>query len=248
MHEFALPPIFPSTATAADAREHLQDCGWRLLGTGDWSWVFVAPDETTVARVAPWDPAYRLHVNNCLKHAGHPHLPHMLAAMPLTGEGYVVVMERLWPCDEILAREFCSALGITNDSGYDIAPRRRARNAATDVRPPEPAIAASEVLASLREIINALLAQGAATLPFWGGSDIRPGNLMCDRAGTIKVIDPIFVQGKAILTAIQGGDREALRVISPDNLRAFLTIPVFAPGADAVALWQQLELLLAQSD
>ena len=234
-------------ASAADARALLTNAGWQLLATGDWSWVFASPDEAVVARVTPWDPAYRLHAKACLRNTGHPHLPRISAIVPILGDGYVVFIERLNACDETRAAAFCAELNIANESGYDIKPP--ARPAA---RPPSPGLNSQitpstsslqnqhAAIDSLRLILTDLRAKGARTLPFWGGSDVRRGNLMCDATGQIKVIDPIFVRGLAIVDAIQRGDGEQLRRISLKNLEAFLTIPVFASGAETDALRKRL--------
>ena len=233
-------------ASASDARALLTNAGWQLLATGDWSWVFGSSDEAVVARVTPWDPAYRLHVDVCIQHSSHRHLPRIDDIAPLRGDGYVVFMERLNACDESQARAFCAALNIANDSGYDNPAISKA------TQPSRPALEsqatpsnllrtiAQTELDSLRLILNELLAEGARTLPFWGGSDIRPGNLMCDATGQIKVIDPIFVRGLAIVDAIKRGDSGQLRCVSLSNLEAFLTIPVFLPGAEIDALRQRL--------
>lgn len=215
--------------TAPDARAALQAQGWREIATGDWSWVLASPDGARAARVTPWDAAYRMHAEVCLKQA-HPHLPRIDAIAPLAGEGYAVFMERLWPCDVARAETFCAALGFPRDTD----------KAETIPDPSEVAkMADAPETESLRAILAELFARAAA-LPFFGGSDIRPGNLMCDAAGVIKVIDPIYVAGRNVLAAIEAGDRAALRKVSLANLQAFLTIPVFKPGPETEALRTRL--------
>ena len=235
-------PTFSTNATAAAALTLLADAGWQLLANGDWSWAYVSPDGATVARVTPWDPAYRLHIDACLRHAGHPHLPRIDAIAPIHGDGYVVFMERLFACDAARGAVFCATLGITNASGdaTDLAAISTAVTQASRTPGNAEAQTAASALASLRAILLRLLDEGARTLPFWGGSDIRAGNLMCDTAEQIKVIDPAFLRGRAIVAAIETGDRNLLRRISLQNLEAFLTIPVFPAGAATEQLLWQL--------
>ncbi len=204
--------------------------GWREIATGDWSWVLASPDDATVARITPWDAAYRMHAENCLRVGAHPHLPRVYDIALLAGDGYVVFMEHLFPCDVALGETFCAALGFPRDTD----------KAETIPDPGEvAALAASPDVRSLRAILYDLFARAAA-LPFFGGSDIRPANLMCDGAGVVKVIDPVFVAGLKIVDAIQAGDAAALRRVSRNNLLAFLTIPVFPSGPETEALRARL--------
>lgn len=224
----------PPTLTAAEAITRLTAEGWREIAQGDWSWVLASPDRARVARITPWDAAYKLHAENCIAHAGHPHLPRVDEIAPLAGEGYTVFMERLLPVEIGPAEAFCAALGFPRDTD----------KAQTTPDPADvAALAAAPGVASLRALLDALFAR-AASLPFFGGSDIRPGNLMCDEAGTIKVIDPIFVAGPQILAAIEAGDAAALRTISRANLEAFLTIPAFARSPNAAAETEALRARL----
>jgi hypothetical protein len=71
-----------------------------------------------------------------------------------------------------------------------------------------------------------LLADGAR-LRLWGGSDIRPGNVMVDAQGQLKLVDPIFLRGKAIVDALRDERPDLLTDFSRGQLEDFLTIPVF---------------------
>lgn len=209
--------MLASHLNASEAIAQLAAEGWREIAQGDWSWVLAASDEEVVVRLTPWDDAYKLHAEHCVTHAGHPHLPRVDEIAPLVGDGYAVFMERLLPVEIGPAETFCAALGFPRDTD----------KAQTTPDPVEIAErAAQPSMKSLRAILDDLFARAAA-LPFFGGSDIRPGNLMQDAQGVIKVIDPIFVAGPKILAAIEQGDGPALRRLPLEKLLAFLTIPAF---------------------
>ena len=223
-------PDIPDHASAAAAREAFERSGWRLVGTGDWSWVFA--DDTLAARITPFDPAYRMFVDFCLGGPPNRFLPRIERIMPLERDGYVVVMERLYPADEDAAQRFCRTLGIVNDSGYV---------------PPQvgPMADPTGEIAELRERLRALLEEGARRFVLWGGSDIRPGNILVDAAGQLKLIDPVFVRGKTIVEMIAAGNGEMLRDFSRSQLEDFLTIPVFKPGAETDALRRRVAEIFA---
>jgi len=189
--------------------------------------VLADPSDTLAARVTPFDPAYRLHAQACLDGPPNRWLPKIEAILPLQREGYVVVMERLWPAEEHRADAFCSALGIRNDSGY--APP-------SDLPFPE----ADADLAALRTRIQALIEEGAGRFKLWGGSDIRPGNVMADDQGRLKLVDPVFVRGLGIVEAVRDGRRDLLADFSREALEDFMTIPPFQPGEDTDALRRRL--------
>lgn len=226
-------PHLPVDATASEARLAFERAGWRLIGTGDWSWVFADPSDAWAARITPFDPAYRMFVEFCRAGTPNAFLPYIESMLPLARDGYVVVMARLFPADQEPAERFCRALSIANESGYS---------------PPqgEPMDDANGDIAALRERLRGLLAQGAKRFALWGGSDIRPGNILVDGSGQLKLIDPVFVRGKAIVAAIAGGKREALRDFSRSQLEDFLTIPVFPPGAETDALRMRIAEMFAE--
>ncbi len=220
-------PTIPPSATAAEARALLEAAGWRQVGVGDWSWVLADPSGALAARVTPFDPAYRLHAQACLDGPPNRWLPRVEAILPLRREGYVVVMERLWPAEERRADAFCGALGIRNDSGY--APPG-------DLPFPE----ADDDLSALRTRIQAVIDEGARRFKLWGGSDIRPGNVMMDAKGRLKLVDPVFVRGLGIVEAVRDGRRDLLADFSREALEDFMTIPPFQPGEDTDALRRRL--------
>lgn len=209
----------------------LEATGWRQVGVGDWSWVLADPADALAARVTPFDPAYRLHAEACLHGPPNRWLPKIDAILPLRREGYVVVMERLWPAEEERAAAFCAALGIRNDSGY--APS-----------PDLPFPAADDDLVALRTRVQALIEAGARRFKLWGGSDIRPGNVMAGADG-LKLVDPVFIRGLGIVEAVRDGRRDLLADFSREALEDFMTIPPFQPGEDTDALRRRLHEIYA---
>lgn len=225
-----LPAISPR-ATAQEALRILAGAGWSTIGVGEWSWVLGDPSGAWAARVTPFDPAYQMYAQACLDGPANRWLPRVARILPLARDGYIVVMERLWPADEARASAFCVALGIANDSGWT---------------PPSDGPAAEFLgpdLDALRSRVRALLDDGAGRYRLWGGSDIRPGNIMADPEGGPKLIDPIFLRGKAIVEAIEGGRRDHLADFSRPQLEDFLAIPVFPPGSQTDAIRARLASL-----
>jgi len=184
--------------------------------------LLVSPDGAQAARVSPWDAAYRMHAELC-RDAPNRFLQRVDAILPLGAVGHVVVMERLFPAAEDAAIRLCAALGLRGDSGW---------------RPPDGlalgGLDRDPDIAALRERLAAAAADGAARLPFWGGYDIRPANVMADAAGALKLVDPFFVAGPKIIAAIVARDRAALARLPEGALAAFLTIPPFENGAEAL--------------
>lgn len=215
--------MLSSQLTAPEAIASLTREGWREIAQGDWSCVFASPDGAVAVRVTPWDDAYLMHAEHCMANPGATHLPNVAGIFQLAGPAYAVYMQRLYPVEIARAEIFCAALGFPRDTD----------KAETTPDPREvAALSAMPEVARTRAILDALFVRAVA-LPFFGGSDIRPGNLMQDAAGTIKVIDPIFVAGPKILAAIEAGDAAALRQIPLAKLLAFLTIPAFKRGSEA---------------
>jgi hypothetical protein len=131
-------------------------------------------------------------------------------------------MERLWPVDDALARSFCAALNIKNESGFDAPVASDAFDGSSD---PD--------FAALRERVRGMLAVGAARYRLWGGADIKENSVMRSASGQLKLLDPVFLAGRKICEALLAGRREELADFSRAWLEDFLTIPVFEPDGDA---------------
>lgn len=204
------------------ARQLLEDAGWRIVGRGDWATVLADPGDTTCVRLVPWDPAYRLYADDVLAGAGNHWLPRVDEVVDLAGVGYAVVMERLWPADADAARDFCASW-----------------------ERPDP----DRDLRALGERVAALLACGALRYPWtWGGSDVHPGNVMVDGSGVPKLIDPLCLDGAALVRAIRSRDPLRLAAFTRAELAAFSTIPCFHRDEDRYADGAELAALVAGLD
>ncbi|MEH6676993.1 hypothetical protein [Phenylobacterium sp.] len=218
------PPEFTREMSAAEACERLIGAGWMEIGRGDWSWVYGHADSPWAVRVTPFDPAYALFAQACLDGPGNRWLPKVKMVVPLRRDGYATFIERLWAAPEPFAAAFCAALGLPNHSGYEIQ---------QDTGPFDPA---DPDLMALREKILALMRQGQARYALWGGSDIRAGQVLVDAQGQLKLVDPVFLRGPAMVEAIDGGSPDRLSDFSRAQLEDFLTIPAFTPGPETEAL------------
>lgn len=76
------------------ARAHADDAGWDVIATGDWSWVYAAPDGASVWRISPFDPAFDAFAELCVA-AENPHLPRIEAIQHHGTGGSSTIMERL---------------------------------------------------------------------------------------------------------------------------------------------------------
>ena len=227
MQTLQIPPS--ATHSIDHARAHLESLGWTEVGCGDWSWVFGDPSGALAARITAFDPAYQMFAEACLRGISNRWLPRLHQLTPLGRNGYLVVMERLWPADQAAAEALCASIGIGNHTGWT---------------PPvgvRPLVAEGPDLAQLRQFLTDLIAEGAAKFQLWGGSDIRPGNIMADARGHLKVVDPVFVKGLDIVSAISQGQVDRLADFTRSQLQDFLTNPPFKPGDELEALREKLE-------
>lgn len=229
-------PQFSTSDTFLDARTRLEQDGWKQTAEGDWAWVLAAPGVPLVARVTPWDPAYLLHVENCLRHTEHPYLPRIEYVSHLVNGGYVTFIERLQPANPKRATAFCFALGLGNDTEQ---PNWLTASADTSE------FFNDRHLEQLHHILKESLDFGEAHLPFWGGSDIGPENVMADACGRLKIIDPLFIRGRAIAEAILNSRADLLRQLPMESLRAFLTIPRLAAAPDIEEMRRKLHNLIS---
>lgn len=142
--------------------------GWNVCGIGDWATVWRSPDGTQVARVSPFEPAYGVFVELCRRLEGHPLLPRIDFDAPLSGGGRLTVLE------------FLLSVGSAEADG--VVERWAA------AMPDDP-------ISQVRRKAEQLDAEAAASIPFWGGLDHNPGNVMKDVSGEPKLVDLFYAAG-----------------------------------------------------
>ena len=223
-------PHFPAGITADESRAILDASGWSEIASGDWAWVFASPDDSVVARVTPFDPAFRLFAERSLDGRPNPYLVRVDRLIPLRRKGYVVIMERLHPAPDDRAHRLIASVAI--EAGRTSAQPDSGAEPADD---PD--------VADLRDRLADLLVDGARRFHLWGGADIKPENILQTDDGHLRITDPVYLRGLDIVEAIGRGDAETLRDFSRDDLLDFLTIPVFSPGPETDALMRKVDAL-----
>jgi hypothetical protein len=121
--------------------------------------------------VSPFEPAYEIFVDLCHRLDGHPLLPRIDFDAPLAGGGRLTVMEFLLPADP------AEAEGVVG------------RWAAAS--PDDP-------ISEVRRVAEQLDAEAARSVPFWGGLDHNPGNVMRNASGELKLVDLFYAAGLEI--------------------------------------------------
>jgi len=149
--------------------------GWDVCGLGDWATVWRSPDGSQVARVCPFEPAYGVFVELCRTLTGHPLLPRIDFDAELSGGGRVTVMESLLPAETA---------------------ERTALIARWDAADP------ADPVTAVREEAERLNAEAAAAVPFWGGLDRNPGNVMRRASGESVLVDLFYANGLELYPAL----------------------------------------------
>lgn len=235
-------PDLPSGASHRDARRLLEARGWRWLARGDWAQVYASPEGDLVARVVPFDPAYALHVRTCLAHPQVGYFPRVVWHRDVGPAGQIVVMPRLEPADPDAASFLCCRLGRTKHLEREVTPAEIARWEAE--RRADPALAA------LHAVLEAAARQGERHIGFFGGLDVRPGNVMQDARGRLLLVDAYFVAGKRLIPAMLDDIEAVARHYSATELEGFLEIAAFEdeqdePGPVLVQLRERVTRLAA---
>jgi len=217
------------------ARDELLAQGWRVAARGDWAWVYRSPDGARAARLCSFDPAYRLHLRACLAHAGNPYLPRVLSLRDLDDGGHLAVLPWLEPLegrDELAALELGARLGYSSVAAREQlgAPRVQALEREGQHDP---------ALREIRAVLRRMVEDGERELPFFGGVDLRPANILRTEQGQLQLCDPIFVAGRELIAALQRDPEAVARRIAPPQLRAFLQIACFE-AADGDPAFREL--------
>ena len=154
-----LPPVPGLPWESLSHRQVLAELaagGWVPCGVGDWAVALRSPQGTVVARVCPFDPAYRAFVDLCRQCAGNRWLPRIELAAGLEGGGSVVFLEFAAPVDRAVAGQVAGQW----------------RTAAGDAEFEEVRRAAQMIDAGYRK-----------STPWWGGCDLNEAHIRRAAAG-----------------------------------------------------------------
>jgi hypothetical protein len=218
----AMPPDFPQPGPGADHRaveDALAAAGWTRSGAGDWAIALVSPDGRAVARISPFDPTGP-YAAELYGRAEHTLLvPRLFAHHRLAGGGDLMVMERLHPVDA----EDAAAL-------HRLVSER------------------DESVAELVDIVRDVHARALRELPWCGGLDDNPSNVMRGGNGRLVIIDPFYADGPELYrTAAEDPDLLVERI--PADERRFLTeIPLAASGPWEEASREAMRAGIAAAD
>ena len=178
-----------------EAAARLAADGWNVCGLGDWATVWRSPDGRRAARISPFEPAYEVFTALCRNLAGHPMLPRIDFDAPLEGGGRLTVMEFLR-----------SAAPAAAD-----AAKQRWAEAAPD-----------DPVTALRREAERLDAEAASSIPYWGGLDDNPHNVMTGLDGGPKFVDLFYVNGLELYAALRD-DPKAIAERFPAARRRHIT-------------------------
>ncbi len=161
-----------------------------------------SPEGTVVARVCPFDPAYRAFVDLCRECAGNRWLPRIELAAGLEGGGSVVFLEFVAPVDHPVVKQFAEQW----------------RTAASDAEFAEVRRAAQMIDAEYRE-----------STPWWGRCDLDDAHIF--RAADRPVLIDVFCMAGTELYRAILEDLAAVHPPDSARADALRTgHPVYRPG------------------
>ena len=81
---------------------------------------------------------------------------------------------------------------------------------------------------------------------FWGGADLKPGNVLQTTNGQLRITDPVFIRGLDIFEAISVGRGDRLVGFSSADIQDFLRIPAFPPGPETEGPRHKVDALVLE--
>ncbi|HLU28910.1 MAG TPA: hypothetical protein VKZ65_10765 [Glycomyces sp.] len=194
---------FPAleSRTHREAAARLASDGWNVCGIGDWATVWRSADGRLAARISPFEPAYEVFVALCRNLEGHPMLPRIDFDAPLDGGGRLTVMEFLRSAAPADAE----------------AAKRRWDEAA----PGDPVTA-------VRREAERLDAEATTAIPYWGGLDHNPRNIMTGVEGGLKFVDLFYVDGLELYAALRDDPRAVAERLPAERRRHITEIGAVA--------------------
>jgi hypothetical protein len=198
--------------------------------------VYRSPDGERAARVCPYDPAHRLFMRYCERHAGNAFLPSLHEVRDLLGGGHVSVMPWLEEVSDREADELAARLGYPRKARERLGARRVQALEMEGAQDPE--------LREIRTILDELVSEGQRSLPFFGGADLRAPNVRKGSDGQLQLIDPVFVAGKEIIATLRRDAVAVARRIPVADLHAFLGLACFEDAASDPAFGELVEIVV----
>jgi hypothetical protein len=175
--------------------------GWVPCGVGDWAVALRSPDGTVVARVCPFDPAYKGFVDLCRECAGNRWLPRIELAADLDGGGSVVFLEYVAPVGHPVVKQFA----------------QQWRTRAADPEFQEVSRAAQLIDAEYEK-----------STPWWGRCDLDDAHIFRAADGRPVLLDVFCMAGTELYDAILEDVTEVHRRIPRERMRYALEIPYIA--------------------
>ncbi|MFD7025465.1 hypothetical protein [Promicromonospora sukumoe] len=188
-----------------EASGRLLAAGWNVCGLGDWATVWRSPDGGLVARVSPFEPAYGVFVELCQSLEGNPLLPRIEHDVPLAGGGRITVMEFLTPVRQAEAEAVVDRWS---------------------------AAAPDDPITAVRRTAERLDAEAARSIPFWGGLDHNPGNVLRNAVGEPKLVDLFYAAGLEIYRVLLEDPARLAEAIPAERRRYICDIAALARMSD----------------
>jgi hypothetical protein len=207
--DLQVPGLPWGTLSHRQVLAELTGAGWVPCGVGDWAVGLRSPQGTMVARVCPFDPAYAAFVDLCRECAGNRWLPRIELAAALEGGGSVVFLEFAAPVERAVAEQV--ARQWTDGTGD-----------------PE--------FAAVRRAAQATDARYRASVPWWAGLDLNPGNIRRTADGRLVLIDIFCLQGESLYAKLLEDAAAVHRRIPREQMRYALEIPYIARESTAAEI------------
>ena len=183
--------------------------GWVPSGAGDWAVALRSPEGALIARVCPFDPAYRAFLDLCRDCPGNRWLPGIELAADLDGGGSVVFLEFAAPVDPALARQ--------------VAAQWRAG-------------AGDAEFGEVRRAARMIDAEYRMSMPWWDGLDLNEAHIRRAADGRLVLIDIFCVDGASLYSKILEDVIEVHRWIPRERMRYALEIPYIARECGAAEI------------
>ncbi|GAB4005356.1 hypothetical protein GCM10029992_53000 [Glycomyces albus] len=192
---------------------------WTVCGLGEWATVWRSPDGGQAARVCPFEPGYHVFVELCRRLAGHRLLPRVDFDAALSGGGRVTVMEFLYRSERSLYEQV----------------RGRWEAGAGE-------------FGAVREAARRLDAGARESLPFWGGLDLNPHNVMTTFSGEVKLVDLYFMSGEELYAALLRDPVAFAEVIPAERCEYLTEIAFIAQNSTPEELFELRRCAAAVQD